>query len=245
MKLRRSPSLFGWAVLGMIVVVVVGAVCTWVLPRALSLPYAEGLDAAARLKAESDIRSSLVAFVAATAALFTFVIAARNFGLLRTGQLTDRFSQSVAELEADSLSRRLGAVYSLDRLASDSSFDKDSIRQVLSAFVRDSRPDIQDGEQHIRRDSEAAVRVLGGNWSRRMKSPLDLTGACIAGANLEALSYKNAILVGANFDGAILVRTNLSRAIIKNSSFLSANMKGASLKDVDKSDADLRGTCFE
>lgn len=58
------------------------------------------------------------------------------------GQITDRFSKVVEQLgNKESLAVRLGGIYALQRIAKDSKNDHWMVMEVLSAFVRNYRPD--------------------------------------------------------------------------------------------------------
>jgi hypothetical protein len=109
---------------------------------------------AARLKAESDVRGSLVslttglvtAFVAAiagTVALLNFRETRRqNLASLETtrrGQVTDRFSKAIDQLgETKQLDIRTGAIYALEQIARDSNDLHWPVMQVLTAYLREN-----------------------------------------------------------------------------------------------------------
>jgi hypothetical protein len=62
------------------------------------------------------------------------------------GQITDRFKNAVDQLGATSgngqkvIEIRLGGIYSLERIARDSASDRNSIVEILSAYVRQHAP---------------------------------------------------------------------------------------------------------
>ena len=93
-----------------------------------------GVSPADQLKAITDTRTALLAGLAAIGALGTFWLNARtqrftaetlrisekNFQLTERGHLTDRYAKAIEQLGDDNLDVRLGGIYALEQLATDS-----------------------------------------------------------------------------------------------------------------------------
>lgn len=201
------------------------------------------LSPEAVLKARSDIRTSCVAVLAASIAGLSFFLGIRTFHLSRTGQQTERFRQSVEALNSGALPVRLGAVYSLEQLASSSSFDRESIRQVLAAFVRTSKPLEPSGETCITPDAQAAIRVLGSGWSKKggYFNNLDFKDAILIDAKLSKLSFRNADFSGADLTGADLSSSDLRGTVFDRSILMSAVFSKSKHSDATFDGADTRG----
>jgi Pentapeptide repeats (8 copies) len=94
--------------------------------------------AAARLKAENDVRSALLQALAGAALLAGLIFTGRTYILNREGQRTERFTHAIDQLgNRDSLDVRLGGIYALERIAQESRRDHGPIMEVLTAFVRE------------------------------------------------------------------------------------------------------------
>ncbi|WP_250213609.1 hypothetical protein [Acrocarpospora catenulata] len=52
------------------------------------------------------------------------------------GQITDRYTKAIEQLDSKATDVRIGAIYALQRIAVDSPRDRTTIRNVLAAFVR-------------------------------------------------------------------------------------------------------------
>jgi hypothetical protein len=98
-----------------------------------------------RLNAVATTRAALLAGLVGLGALGTFWlnsrvyrITARTFELTERGHLTDRYAKAIEQLGNDNLDVRLGGIYSLEQIATDSPRDRDqaTVVEVLSAFVR-------------------------------------------------------------------------------------------------------------
>ena len=86
------------------------------------------------MKAITDTRTALLAGLAAIGALGTFWLNARtqrftaetlrisekNFQLTERGHLTDHYAKAIEQLGDDNLDVRLGGIYALEQLATDS-----------------------------------------------------------------------------------------------------------------------------
>ncbi|MEO1064825.1 MAG: pentapeptide repeat-containing protein [Actinomycetota bacterium] len=107
----------------------------------------DGEDRLAVLKAENDVRGTLLAGIAGGFFLVTAFLSWRQIQVTREGQITDRFATAVEQLgrrakegERDPLDVRLGGIYALERVANDSAADRRTVVDVLAAFVREHSP---------------------------------------------------------------------------------------------------------
>jgi hypothetical protein len=97
----------------------------WLVPPLLYRHTGTAKDA--KVKAITDTRTALLAGLIGVSALLTFWlnsrvyrITARTFEVTEQGQITERYSKAIEQLGADKLDVRLGAIYALERIATDS-----------------------------------------------------------------------------------------------------------------------------
>src|SRR3954465_8135513 len=86
----------------------------------------------------------LPGFAAVIALIFTFLSVQQAHDTLRLseqGQITDRYTNAVTNLGSDTVDVRLGGIYALQRIMTDSSRDQSTVVRVLSAFVRVHTPE--------------------------------------------------------------------------------------------------------
>jgi uncharacterized protein YjbI with pentapeptide repeats len=234
----------------------------WLLPPLL---YAATSDEAVRIKAITDTRTALLAGLVGIGALGTFYVNARtqrftaetlriseaNFELAERsqkesirlaerGHLTDRYTKAIEQLGSDKLDVRLGGIYALEQLATDSDNPRDqaTIVEVVSAFVRvHSNPlnqyrrsfpgssAAESPEEERRKATEFVDRfprppvdvrvgmtVLGRLPSRPGVGRGDLTRAHLKGVDLAGANLAGATFSGANLTDANLQGANLSTA---------------------------------
>ncbi|MGH3104581.1 MAG: hypothetical protein ACRDN6_10865 [Gaiellaceae bacterium] len=139
----------------------------YVVPVLIVRSGGDSLSAAERLKAENDIRSTLVQALAGAillAGLYftarTLQVNTRTLEVNREGQITDRFTRAIDQLGQpgdDKLAVRLGGIYALERIARDSREDHGPVIEVLTAFVR-RRP----AGAWMRRPPRATTRSRAG-----------------------------------------------------------------------------------
>lgn len=84
----------------------------------------------------------------------------------RSGQVTDRFTKAIEQLGSNNAQVRMGAIYALERIASDSKRDQSSVAAMLAAVVRFRSPDTgSSGGVSLLKirapDAQAALTVLG------------------------------------------------------------------------------------
>lgn len=214
--------------------------------------------AAARDAARGRLLTLGAGLLAAGALLFT----ARNFGLSREGQVTDRYTKAIEQIGSEKLDVRIGGIYALERIALDSARDHPTVMEVLTAFIREhSReawepPDYNGPAENRppRPDIQAATTVIARRDHTRDRRLLNLEGANLNYVNLSRVNFVKANLIDAtlyqaklwraDFSGADLSRTNLRSATfaiasLRAACLSSANLNGASFNMVDFTRADL------
>ena len=174
------------------------------------------------------------------------------------GQFTDRYTKAVEQLDQagdDHLQGRLGAIYALERLARDSPRDQPTIVEILSAFVRTSRPTptVRVGarstcpaSQPLTPDVQAALTVLGRrNHARDNGARTDLDFTCLDGTILVDLKLRGARLAEAGLEAAFLLDVDLRGADLSWANLrgarVNADLAGADLEFADLRGADLFG----
>jgi len=187
-----------------------------------------------------------------TAALDVMKVVISGLGLLATatagfvlylnyqqGQeklVTDRFAKSVELLGSKEIDVRIGAIYSLERIAKDSPKDHWTIMEVLTAFVRNKARLPEDKKQKLKpvtTDVQSALTAIG---RREAKHDSKLYSLNLSNTSLTGADLNNANLEGANFQGADLTDADLFAARLQ-----SANLDGTSLSGASMLAADLRG----
>jgi hypothetical protein len=162
-----------WWIPGILVVVGLLVLVIVVPPAAIraSRPDIRKASAADQLKAENDLRSTLVTTLAGLAVAAGTLVAALNFAnsragltetqrqnresseLQRRGQVNERFSKAVDQLGSAQLDVRIGGIYALEQIARDSPMTDESpglhppVMEILTAFVREHPPNLKEREQ--------------------------------------------------------------------------------------------------
>lgn len=227
-------------------IVAVGAVL-WTLPAHLVNESAGGrsLDVNDRVDAIMQERRSILAALAALGAGLGLCFTQLRHPLDRDCNRTERYTAAIEQLGHDNIDVRLGGIYALDRIAVDSERDSETITEVLCAFIREHSQHTESepptGPEAPGTDVQAALTVLGRRqirgWARIL--PADLTGANLAGANLNRAKFSGANLAGANLNRAKLSGANLTNANLFGADFTNANLFGADLNSAQLVGADL------
>lgn len=174
------------------------------------------------------------------------------------GQITDRYTRAIDQLGTpgpEHLQVRLGGIYALERLASDSPRDQQTIVEVLGAFVRSSSP--RTGPSAVCPPAPADVAAAFTVLTRRdvsrdpsYKDPrhfagVDLRNTCLAGVDAHDADLTRMSLVGADLHGANLTRAHGHLVWLGNATLTGAYLNEADfssyvfLDDADLSSADL------
>jgi hypothetical protein len=184
--------------------------------------------------------------------------------LAHDGQMTERFTRAVDQLGSSNTDVRLGGLIALERIAVDSSFDRESIIEVIATFARrhsqelrrhvqareEDEPSSVVGFEAAVPDVQAAITILGripGSKAINLRSAY-LPGARCAGdfqsADFAYATLRHADVTSANFDDASFFRAELDGAQGLEGRFRRAQFVRATLTEVVLFAADLRGASF-
>lgn len=239
----------------LVVAGVLGALClflwgAWQLP-----PVVVGTDlpggkagAEAKLVATAAARQDMLWIAGGILAIVTLLftwrrdrLAQRRADLDRDANFTSRYTEAIAQLGSESVAIRLGGVYALERIARDSERDRQTILDVLAAYLRHNSPH-REAALDLTVDSAAVALVLGRiTRLSRPTSPVDLSGANLFGAELSRANLWGANLAGASLSGANLAGAYLGRANLSGANLIRARLRHANLVRARLPRADLTG----
>jgi uncharacterized protein YjbI with pentapeptide repeats len=197
------------------------------------------LEPVERVQALQDARQSVLwtigGFIAVVGLLFTKRrddIARANHDLDRDANLTDRYTEAVAQLGSDAMAVRLGGLYALERIARDSERDRETIVDVLTAWLRartdggQPEPITSPETERAPTDVRAAVVVVGKLSVLLPKPVLDLSSARLSGSQLHSVRANTV-----NLDDAVLTRTYIWRSAFKWVHMFQADLRHAQISD--------------
>lgn len=173
----------------------------------------------------SEATTVVTSLTAVGALVFTGLslqAAREQLDIARTAQITERFTKAVEHLgDEKTTDVRLGAVLALERIARDSSADREAVGRLLAAFVRRKRPlsTCAQGMGREEADVAAALRVVAGG---QLVNAPDLNATCLSGADLHSGKLRCALLEGTSFQGT----TKLMGADLRRANMIGARLNG-------------------
>lgn len=191
----------------------------------------------------------------------------RRDDLDRVGQIAERFSRAVAQLDGEQEAVRIGAIHSLERIAFDSDSDVNPVADVLCAIVRQRARRSRRSPlisflpgsdpihlRHRTAEAQVALTILGrmDMHSRGVQlalydcdlrkadlRDLDLSGARLGGSTLAGSAMSNARLVAARLVNVDLTNAIATHADFRDAVFWRANLARANLTSGNLVGADL------
>lgn len=247
-----------------IVAVIVAALALVTLILPAWIVRRNDLSAADRLKAENDVRSTLVQSVGGAALVAGLLFTWQNFQLdssrtyqtlelARESEVSDRFIRAVGQLGDSRVEVRVGGIYALERIAKDSPKDQPAIMDLLATLIREHAPTKEhvgymprDGDTIPPGDILAAATVLA-----RHNPDHDVQGTPLYSYFLALVDLRNGYLPDAHFrrffifgsdlEGAILPKSDLREATLSCAHLEGAVLKGAHLESALLDGAYLAG----
>ena len=168
-----------------------------------------------------------------------------NLKVSQEGQITERFTWAVDQLGAIDQSRnpaieiRLGGIYALERISTESEKDYWPIMEILTAYVR-KNSSIDNRLKENSMTSKVISMVIQTNknakkeYSKERNIPLDIQAILtVIGRRKNYLNYGESN------------HLNLEMAYLQGADLKDAHLEGANLIDVHLEGADLTGTNLE
>ncbi len=220
----------------------------------------EGMDT---VQAEAVRNTGLVlaALIAVPFMIWRTSIAQRQADTAEQGLITDRINKAVEGLGAvkvvkingdettePNLEVRIGAIYSLERIAQDSDRDHIQIMEILCAYVRENaKQDSLTPTKNLetretpRNDIQATIDVLG----RRTQHQIDLEWKTEFRLNLNKCNLDGVDFSDGNFSAASFVLCRLEAAFFRKSALHGTWFRGSLLNYADFHRSKLIGTRFD
>jgi hypothetical protein len=239
-----APSTVFMAV---VLIITIGIPTAWDIFK-----YWNDIEAKARAQAGITLLQTIVTTIGGIAIFWNIVIARRQVAATQQQMvitqeqiITDRFSKAVEQLGSEQLAVRVGAIYSLERIAKDSIRDHWTVMEVLSFFIQDRCP-LREGDETSRKtdafkDVQAAVIVLGRrNLSQDPKvNNLDLTDIELRWISFEAGDFRNTVFHHSNLNGISFYKANLEKSNFWRTNLTRAKLFGANLSQADLVEANF------
>ncbi len=175
-------------------------------------------------------------------------------------QVTKLLTDAIGFLaDKDKLELRIGAIYSLERIAQKSKADLYRVLEILYAFLREntSRRGAESDESPtiIPPDIQACLDVVARNppprtiFKRRAArltlANVNLRSVDLRGAHLRGVHLLGADLRGADLSNSDLRRATLSKAMLNGARLQSCKLNGAELTETDFQDCQLEGAVLD
>jgi len=218
---------------GVVVLLALGVVLG---PRWIVGPGA-GLSVAEHLRAENDVRATLLQALGGPRALGGVSLGAamtlRQVQANRDGQLIDLFTRAIEQLASERLSVRHGGMYALEQLAELSSRHRGHVHALITAFVR----------QHAPRPPVRTEEDLAADRARLQGALPDDVGTALGVLGHRLMIVGDAVSLPEHVDlrEADLENLDLTRAVLRHSTLAGAHLAGASLVEADLRGTDLSG----
>ena len=174
---------------------------------------------------------------------------ARNQSLEKTSSKTEAtqerlisgsFFSAIDQLGSEHIETRLGAIYTLGKIAKDSPSQYWTVMEILAAFIRENAA-IKDEEEYIHEESlkpatdiQAALTIIGRRDAPKDPENLildlshtDIKGADLTKADLGSVDFSGANLQGVMFYEAYLAEADFSGANLEEAVFYEAELQGA------------------
>jgi uncharacterized protein YjbI with pentapeptide repeats len=222
--------------------------------RNRALTFERALSALTTIAA---LATSIVAVMALFHARASLEATLNELRMSQQTQVAERYARAITQIGSSSSIVRMGGVYAIERLMSDSPGDQRVLVETLAGYVRAHTPPTEPAQPLSDRvrpaaDVQAVLTVLGRRDTRHDKDVVvnldeanigaaDLHGARLAHARLAKANLTRADLSMADLTGADLLGAQLGGVRLNGARLVDAHLDPANLTGADLSGADLTG----
>jgi uncharacterized protein YjbI with pentapeptide repeats len=164
-------------------------------------------------------------------------IAEEGLRVAQESQITERFTRAVDQLGNEKIEIKIGGIYALERISTESEKYYWLIIELLTAYVRENSPAKQETTKvnaTVKGDIQAILTVIGKR--KHSYRTGEIKHLNLSKTNLKATNLSRAKLSGAN-----LTRADLSRADLSWANLTKADLSWATLNGTNLSKAILPG----
>ena len=195
----------------------------------------QNLDPKDRSQAGITLIQTIATIVGGIAIFWNIVLSRRQLAASQEQNITERFSIAVEQLGHEQTAVRIGGIYSLERIAQDSSRDYWTVMETLAAFIRDRRNWIAweklPEKPNVDKDITPAIIVLGR--CDRSKQPPN------SPIYLQSCDFRRCSFLRDNFQGTLFHHSHFGQANLSGSNFQGASFHNSNLTEANLSDANL------
>lgn len=197
----------------------------------------------------------------------------KSLEISKQGQITERFTRAIDQLGRKELEIRLGGIYALEKIASESEEYYSPVIEILTAYIRKNsgvNPQIKEkslicepasidfqvnenanreatNARKLPLDIQAILTVIGRRqkyFSNGESNRLNLREVCLIGANFKGFHLEGACFRGSDLHGATFTDAHLEGANFAGSNLEWAKFREAHLEDATFTVASLKHAYF-
>jgi uncharacterized protein YjbI with pentapeptide repeats len=176
-------------------------------------------------------------------------VARSNLKLTEEKIVTERLAKAFEQLESGHSTVRLGAVYTLERIAAESPIESQTILEILASFIRSNASAQKAHHQPLKPEAQAALMAIvnltktQNRQKRHAIRTIDtsnlylvkatLTNVDLQGINLSKADLRDSDLDGANLSNAVLIEADLSGAYLGEVILRNTNLSKSKFEQVN------------
>ena len=198
-----------------------------------------------------ELSKFIVTVIGSFILYLNFSVASDNKKISEKKLDSERFYQSVNQLDSESLSVRIGAIYSLERISEESERDFDIVIKLLSSRLKEIQHKYKNQVSNQSSSSEnkqnlflELMTIFGVIEARKRHISKESKLIDMRNMDFQNDIFKNCKfdlldLTGSNFSNCNLLKSNFSNSNLTDANFTDANLEG-----VNFSKANLTGAKF-
>lgn len=160
---------------------------------------------------------------------------ARTLDHQRESRLLDRYYEAIGQLDHESEGVRIGALYSLKSLFGESVLDRESIVEVLTAFLRTRASTRRENHENLPHDVDKALQITGGLLKsirpEHQDELFDLKEVDLHDLFISDSSFANMDLSKADMSDGLFLRCAFRKSYLYSTNFTKTHFVGCDFKD--------------
>lgn len=229
----------------LVVGVILCVIVIFALPKIQLIKLRGVIDPVKKYELENELRKTIIQMTGGFFLIVSMIVTWNQLLQTKDKDVAEQINKTVTLMGDENEYVRIGAIYSIEQLASSHPESKGIVANILTSYVRSTFPwknnKLPDRKNEV---AQAALLVITKYVISTHDGTVDLSKTDLRRIELDGKDLSKCTFIETHFEVAELPNSNFKGSTLTGSMFDGANLTGASFIGANLSHASFKGTTF-
>lgn len=218
----------------------------WFIPKIQVRSISLQDDPVRKHELENELRKTIVQIAGGFSLIISLIFTWNQLNQTKNKDSSEQINKSISLMESKQEYVKIGAIYSMEQLATNNEDTIYLVTNILSSFLRGSYQWKVSNilPEHKNEVTQATLEVIAKLLVSRPDIKIDLSNTDLRKVELQNEHFSNCTFIDTHFEESDLLKTKFDNSTMNGSVFDESNLSGVSFTGVDLSNASFRGAIF-